>query len=76
MKNLRVLIDTNIIVSGLLYGGKPEQTLNLGYAKEFIGISSANLLDELEKVLQYKKFGLDMATIKPIMNQITNLLLT
>lgn len=58
MKQTRIVLDTNILVSAILFGGKPEKILNLAYHKEFVWSSSAALLEELETTLHHKKFSL------------------
>lgn len=51
----RVVIDTTVLVSGLLYGGKPEQVLDKAYDKEITAVISETLLEELKRVL-FTKF--------------------
>lgn len=59
----RVLIDTNIIISGLLFGGKPREILALVITRRIEAITSPPLLAELLDVLA-KKFFFSKKTLK------------
>jgi putative PIN family toxin of toxin-antitoxin system len=52
---LRVCIDTNIWLSGLIFSGVPKKIIDLAFDTKFELISSGIILDELEKNL-IKKF--------------------
>ena len=52
---IRVCLDTNILVSALLFGGKPDEILDLAARKQIKIISSPVILAELQQVL-IKKF--------------------
>lgn len=54
---MRVLLDTNVLVSAILFGGVPQDCLRRGLAGEFELVTSIALLDELERILRYR-FGL------------------
>ena len=51
---IRVCLDTNILVSALLFGGKPEEILDLAARKQIKIISSPVILMELKQVLTDK----------------------
>ncbi len=67
---IRATVDTNITVSGLLFGGLPLKVVRCALQKEFIWATSPALMDETERVLGSTKFGLSkrevMALVKPI----------
>lgn len=46
-----MVLDTNVLVSALLFGGLPEALLRRGLEGGFVMVSSEVLLDELEDVL-------------------------
>jgi putative PIN family toxin of toxin-antitoxin system len=48
---MRAVIDTNIIVSALFWGGRPRRVVDLAAAGRFHALTSAELLVELEDVL-------------------------
>jgi hypothetical protein len=54
---MRVVIDVNVWVSGLLWGGVPAQILGLARARRLISYVSVELLLELKVTLQRHKFS-------------------
>jgi uncharacterized protein len=60
---VRVVVDTNVLISALLYGGLPEQIILAGLRGEVKILTSILLLEELERVLA-KKFRLDPSFVK------------
>ena len=53
---LRLVLDTNIVVAGLLWNGPPRLLLQAAIDGEVELFSSAVLLDELAHTLGYSKF--------------------
>ncbi len=53
---MRVVLDTNLVVSGLLWGGTPRLVLELARSRKIRLFRTENLLMELSRVLQMKKF--------------------
>ena len=53
---MKVVIDVNVWVSGLLWGGVPAQVLQLAQQKRIISVVSSELLLELETTLDRAKF--------------------
>lgn len=51
---MRVVFDTNVYISGLQYGGKPEIALQSAAKEEFALITSEAILIEIEQVLLTK----------------------
>jgi putative PIN family toxin of toxin-antitoxin system len=51
---LRVVADTNVFISALMFGGLPGAFLDLAFAHHFQLITSPVLLDELEEKLRSK----------------------
>ncbi len=56
---MRVVCDTNVLISGILFGGKPRDLLRLTSSGKITNFTSPALLKELEDVLQRPKFGLN-----------------
>lgn len=54
----RVVLDTNVLVSGLLFGGGPGEILGLCKTGELRMTMSRAMLDELLRVLAYPKLQL------------------
>lgn len=53
---LRLVLDTNVVVAGLLWNGPPRRLLEAAIAGAAELFSSAALLDELAHTLGYSKF--------------------
>lgn len=49
---MRVLLDTNVLVSAVLFGGLPQDLVERAFRGEFELVTSEALLDELEAVLR------------------------
>lgn len=52
---MKVLLDTNIWISGLLWGGNPRQIIQLALSEQIVIYSSKILIDELQATLAYPK---------------------
>ena len=57
MSRHRIVLDTNVLISALLFGGKPRRVLNLVISGSVDCTLSPVILDELKEVLQRPKFG-------------------
>ena len=66
---MRVVADTNILVSALLFGGNPEQVFLAGLRGEIQLLTSLFLLKELEKVLR-EKFKLNIHLVREIIEEV------
>jgi putative PIN family toxin of toxin-antitoxin system len=66
---LRIVLDTNVIVSGLLNpGGNPGRVLDLFLAGEVTLIVDDRILAEYRAVLRRPKFGLDAADVSDFLD--------
>lgn len=69
-KNLTVVIDTNVWISGLIFGGKPETILKLFIDGKIAVIISEEIMTELRRIITAKfplfkpKLGLLEASIR------------
>ncbi len=63
---LRVVLDTNVIVSALISDGKPRELFWKGIESEFLIVISTPLLKELARVLQRPKFKTSSREIQRI----------
>jgi putative PIN family toxin of toxin-antitoxin system len=50
----RIVLDTNVLISALIFNGLPREILRLVLKKEIIGVVSPSLLSELLSVLAIK----------------------
>lgn len=55
---IRAVIDTNVVISGLLFGGIPYRVVKAAIGRRFTPVLSAPLIEEIERVMRSKKFGL------------------
>jgi uncharacterized protein len=53
---VRAVLDTNVLVSGLLWHGAPHTLIEHAQAGLFTVVSSSQLLDELAVVIRRRKF--------------------
>ena len=61
---MRVVFDTNVVLSGMLWGGLPRLALEQIRLERAILLSSQPLLDELKDVLSRQKFVARLAELK------------
>jgi len=61
---VRVVADTNTVLSAFLWGGPPKAVLDAARAEQITLFSSAALLAELEDVLNRDKFAARIARIE------------
>jgi uncharacterized protein len=57
-KRLRVVMDTNIFISAILFKGPANKLVDLWQKGEFLFLMSQGILNEYIKVLSYPKFRL------------------
>lgn len=55
---MKIVCDTNILISGVLFGGKPREILRLCASGTVVNCISPDILKEIEAVLLRPKFGL------------------
>ena len=70
MANRRVVLDTNILVSAILFGGKPRLILDDVIAGRIDCFLSSEILDELNAVLQRSKFGFTASQRLDVMDEL------
>ncbi len=54
---MKFVIDTNVAVSGLLWGGPPNRILQWSRVGAFNVLECEETMDEIKRVLQYSKFS-------------------
>lgn len=60
---MRVVVDTNVAVSGLLWPGPPNQILKWARERILEIVACEQTADELKRVLQYKRFAQRLSTL-------------
>ncbi len=71
MNSLRIVLDSNVLISAYVFGGKPENVFKLIVSEKIHGITSAVLISEFLDILR-KKFGVSQAEILEIEEEIKN----
>jgi putative PIN family toxin of toxin-antitoxin system len=65
-----VTVDTNVLVSGVFFGGVPGRIVAAAEAGTFLLVLSPAILDELRHVFSRPKFGLDANAVQLLMADI------
>jgi predicted nucleic acid-binding protein len=60
---IKVVIDTNVLISALLFNGIPGELIPLWKEKHILPLCSKEIMDEYLRVLTYPKFRLTDADI-------------
>jgi len=66
----RVVFDTNILISGYLWGGIPRKALEKTRTKKWILVLSEGGIREFIRVLSYSKFALTASVIQPLITDL------
>ena len=66
---LRVVLDTNVLVSALLFGGRVGMLRDAWKGGRIIPLVSKATFTEFRKVLSYPKFKLSQREIRAILNE-------
>lgn len=69
MKTIKVVLDTNVVISAIIFGGKPRKILELCIKRELQNHTSNFLLSELTGIL-VKKFKFHKSTTKAIKSKL------
>jgi putative PIN family toxin of toxin-antitoxin system len=68
-KMITIVIDTNVVISALLFGGAPGKLIELWKKGLIKPLLSAEIMTEYLRVLAYPKFSLSEEDINYIINQ-------
>ena len=70
---IKVVLDTNIYISGILFAGKPREVLDLAIKGKIHVFISPDILSELRDVLSRKKFGFSPEHVDIIIREIESI---
>ena len=70
---MRVVLDTNVLLSALLFGGNPREILNRTIRGDLKLCISEAILSELGAVLQRPKFGFAAALVNQISMELSSI---
>jgi putative PIN family toxin of toxin-antitoxin system len=65
-KIIRVVLDTNVLISALLFKGELSRIVGLWQKGKIVPVISKETFDELRTVLEYPKFSLFRTEIKSL----------
>jgi len=68
-KRFKIVIDTNIFISSVLFKGRVDKLVELWKKREFVFLISKDVLEEYIQVLSYPKFSLTKEEIKYIIEE-------
>ena len=61
---MKIVLDTNTVLSGLLWHGAPRRLLDLARSEKITLYTSVEMLSELDEILHREKFSLRLARAK------------
>jgi len=70
---LRVILDTNVLISAILFGGKPRRILEKAIRGEIRLCLSEPMLEELKGVLQRSKFDYSPEMMQIILTELMSI---
>ncbi len=65
---MRIVCDTNVLISGVLFGGNPRRILSLAARGQIVVCISTAILVEVEEVLLRPKFALSPTRVSAILD--------
>jgi uncharacterized protein len=65
-----IVLDTNVLISAIVFGGRPREVLEKVISGTFAMAISTEMLDEFQGVLQGRKFRYPGAIARTIMNEL------
>ena len=68
-KKLKVVLDTNVLVSALLFKGELSKIVDLWERGRIIPLISHETFDEFKRVIAYPKFSLTANEIRAIIEE-------
>jgi putative PIN family toxin of toxin-antitoxin system len=70
---LKVVLDTNVLISAILFGGKPRRILEKAIRGEIRLCLSEPILEELSGVLRRSKFDTSIERVQIILTELTSI---
>jgi putative PIN family toxin of toxin-antitoxin system len=70
---LKVVLDTNVLISAILFGGKPRKILEKAIHGEIRLCLSEPILEELSGVLRRSKFDYSLEKVQTLLTELTSI---
>jgi putative PIN family toxin of toxin-antitoxin system len=61
---MKLVVDTNVLISGLLWGGPPNRILKWARDGVIVLFACESTINELKRVIQYRRFGQRLTHLK------------
>jgi putative PIN family toxin of toxin-antitoxin system len=65
-----IVLDTNVLISAIVFGGRPREVLEKVISGTFAMAISAEMLNEFQGVLEGRKFRYPVAIVRTIVNEL------
>lgn len=72
-EKLKLVLDSNVFISALVFGGKPREILDLAVKGQMEVAISDDILEEIRGVLEGKKFQYPKRIVRALMREIEDL---
>ena len=73
MKSVRAVLDTNVIISAIIFGGKPRQLIYTIHEGKFDAFTSKDIIDEVLEILEVK-FEYPQNKLITVENELTSII--
>ena len=67
---MKIVLDSNVLISGVVFGGVPRKILEYWIEGEFDILLSDSVFEEYDHVIRRKKFQIDYITIQNVLEYI------
>lgn len=68
---MRIVLDTNVIISAIIRNGKPRKLLRIGIDDKYEILLSKEMLEEISSVLQRPKFKMTKDKVHHVVSALT-----
>ena len=65
-----IVLDTHVLISAIVFGGRPREVLEKVISGAFVMAISTEMLDEFQGVLEGRKFRYPGAIVRTIVNEL------
>lgn len=65
---LRIVLDTNVLVSAAVFSGKPRELVTLAAKRKFVLVASEEIIDEFTEVLSRPRFKKTRSEVRTARN--------
>ena len=65
-----IVLDTNVLISAIVFGGRPREVLERVISGAFVMVLSTEMLDEFQGVLEGRKFRYPGTIVRTIVNEL------